>query len=172
MAVLASILIFVGILNLPGNSFVFDHLSAANFTATNITATEFNATNFVATNFNATSVIASNPSQVSSGHLLFWIIIGFFGAAGGAISGLYGLKQAYSLECGTPERVLNNWITLAKPAVGFAAAIIITTFLIAGFVQAANITMSNYVVYVMAFISGFSERLIIGAVEERLPPSK
>lgn len=169
VAVLASLAIIYATVAVPSDSFAFDHLSAANFTATEVTATDFKATNFTATNFNATDLIASNASQVSSGHWIFWIAIGLFGAVGGAISGLYGIRQAYSLESGTPERVLNNWITLAKPAVGFAAAIIIATFLIGGLVQAANITISNYLVYSMAFISGFSERLIIGAVEERLP---
>jgi len=33
----------------------------------------------------------------------------------------------------------------------------------------AKITLSSFVVYSMAFISGFSERLFIGAVEERFP---
>ena len=171
IAVIASLSIIAVMLAVPGNSFAFDHFSATNFTAAEVTSTNFNATNFAATNFNATDIIASNASQVSSTHLIFWIAIGLFGAIGGAISGLYGIRQAYTLESGTPERVLNNWITLAKPAVGFAAAIIIGVFLIGGLVQAANITMSNYLVYAMAFVSGFSERLIIGAVEERLPSS-
>ena len=172
IAVVASLSIIVLMLSVPGNSFAFDHFSAANFTAAEVTSTNFNSTNFTAINFNATDIFASNASQVSSAHWIFWIAIGSFGAIGGAISGLFGIQQAYALESGTPERVLNNWITLAKPAVGFAAAIIIGVFLIGGLVQAANITMSNYLFYAMAFISGFSERLIIGAVEERLPSSK
>lgn len=171
VALLLSLAIILSVLNVPTNNFTFDSLSAANFTATNVTATNFNATNFMATNFTAIDITASNASQVSSSNWLFWITIGLFGAVGGAISGLYGLKQAYSTQSDIPERVLNTWLTIAKPVIGFAAAIIIAMFLIVGLVQATNLTMSNYLIYAMAFISGFSERLIIGAVEERIPSS-
>ena len=109
-----------------------------------------------------------DSTQVSSTKWVFWITIGLFGAVGGAISGLYGLKQAYLADAGIPERVLNSSITTAKPLVGFAAAIIIATFLIGGLIQIENTAISNYLAYGLAFISGFSERLIIGVVEKRL----
>jgi hypothetical protein len=169
VALLLSLVIIPAVTTVPSSSYAFNSLSAANFTASNVAATDFNATNFVAANFTATDILASSEGQVPSADWLFWLVIGLFGAVGGSISGLYGLKQAYSAKSDIPERVLNNWITLAKPIVGFAAAVVIAVFIIGGLVQAADLTLSNYVIYAMAFISGFSERLIIGAVEERLP---
>jgi hypothetical protein len=110
-----------------------------------------------------------STSTISTTNWLFWFTIGLLGGSGGSISGLLGLQQAFALKSDTPERLLNKWITIAKPVLGFAAAIIIAIFVIAGLVQVANITISNYLIFAMAFISGFSERLIIGAVAARLP---
>lgn len=116
-----------------------------------------------------TSVSSSGSVQFSRGSLSFWFAVGFFGALGGAISGLYGLKDAFAASADMPECIFNKWQTIARPIVGFAAAIAISYFVIAGFVQAANLTVSNDVMFVMAFISGFSERLIIGSVQQHLP---
>jgi hypothetical protein len=100
---------------------------------------------------------------------VFWVTIGLLGGIGGSISGLLGLKQSFALDSDMPERVLNKWITIAKPIIGFGAAIVIAIFVFAGFVEVANIEVSTYLVFALAFISGFSERLIIGAVASRLP---
>ena len=100
---------------------------------------------------------------------VFWVTIGLLGGIGGSISGLLGLKQSFALDSDMPERVLNKWITIAKPILGFGAAIVIAIFVFAGFVEVANIQVSTYLVFALAFISGFSERLIIGAVASRLP---
>lgn len=169
IALVASLLIIVTTHYVPNNIFTFDLLSAGNFTATSVTSSNFNATNFAASNFTATNITASSSNQISSSNLLFWIAVGLFGALGGAISGIYGLKDAFTSSTDMPESVLNKWLTVARPAVGFAAAVAIAYFLIAGLVQVADITVSNYLLYVMAFISGFSERLIIGSVQQRLP---
>ncbi len=115
--------------------------------------------------------LTSVPNTITSAPAssVFWITIGLFGGVGGSISGLFGLKQSFALDSDMPERVLNKWITIAKPIIGFAAAIVIAIFLIAGFVEVANIEVSTYLIFSMAFVSGFSERLIIGAVSSRLP---
>lgn len=99
----------------------------------------------------------------------FWITIGLLGGIGGSISGLLGLKQSFALDSDMPERVLNKWTTIAKPIIGFGAAIVIAIFVFAGFVEVANIQVSTYLVFALAFVLGFSERLIIGAVQSRLP---
>jgi hypothetical protein len=115
--------------------------------------------------------LAKVPSAVvdAPDSLVFWVTIGLLGGIGGAISGLLGIKQSFAVEGDMPERVLNKWITIAKPILGFGAAIIIAIFVFAGFIQIADIQVSTYLVYALAFISGFSERLIIGAVSSRLP---
>jgi hypothetical protein len=117
--------------------------------------------------FTLTSIPSTNA--VPTGNWWFWFTIGLFGGAGGSISGLLGLQQAFSLKSDTPERLLNKWITIAKPVIGFSVAVIIAIFIIAGLVQVANIAVSNYLIFALAFVSGFSERLIIGAVAARLP---
>jgi hypothetical protein len=111
------------------------------------------------------------PTTVSAApsSLLFWVTIGLLGGIGGAISGLLGLKESFALDSDMPERVLNKWVTIAKPVLGFGAAIVIAIFVFAGFVEVANIQVSTYLIYALAFVSGFSERLIIGAVASRLP---
>jgi hypothetical protein len=111
------------------------------------------------------------PASVAAApnNWVFWVTIGLLGGIGGSISGLLGLKQSFALDSDMPERVLNKWITIAKPIIGFGAAIVIAIFVFAGFVEVANITVSTYLVFALAFISGFSERLIIGAVASRLP---
>jgi hypothetical protein len=106
---------------------------------------------------------------VPTGNWWFWFTIGLLGGAGGSVSGLFGLQQAFVTTGDTPERLLNKWITIAKPVIGFSVAIVISIFVIAGLVQAANIVVSNYLIFALAFVSGFSERLIIGAVAARLP---
>jgi hypothetical protein len=108
------------------------------------------------------------PDNFANTTVLFWLTIGLFGAIGGSISGLLGLQQAFSSTSDMPQKVLNKWITIAKPIIGFSAAIVIAVFITAGLVKIADIEIGNYLMYGMAFISGFSERLIIGVVEARL----
>lgn len=116
-----------------------------------------------------TLTLVPSTGAVPTGNWLFWFTIGLLGGSGGAISGLLGLKDAFALKSDTPERLLNKWMTIAKPIIGFAAAIIIAIFAIAGLVQVADLTVSIYLIFALAFVSGFSERLIIGAVASRLP---
>jgi hypothetical protein len=118
-----------------------------------------------------TVAISVMPSKIDipTNNLLFWFTVGLLGGSGGSISGLLGLKDAFAFKSDTPERLLNKWLTIAKPVIGFAVAIIIAIFITAGLVQIANTSTSSYLILAMAFISGFSERLIIGAVAARLP---
>jgi hypothetical protein len=111
------------------------------------------------------------PTEVAivGNNMLFWLTIGLLGGIGGSISGLFGLKESFASETDMPERVLNKWITAAKPVIGSGAALIIAIFVFAGFVEVANIQVSTYLIFALAFVSGFSERLIIGAVASRLP---
>ncbi len=119
--------------------------------------------------FTLTGIPGTISTSISTTNLLFWFTVGLFGGVGGSISGLLGLQDAFALNNDIPEKVLNKWVTIAKPVIGFSAAVIIAIFVIGGLVQVSNVTISNYVIYAMAFVSGFSERLIIGAVQARLP---
>jgi hypothetical protein len=80
---------------------------------------------------------------IASTNAVFWLNIGLFGAVGGSISGLLGLQQAFSSINDIPEKVLNSWVTIAKPIIGFAAAVLIAIFIIGGLVQVADIAVSN-----------------------------
>jgi hypothetical protein len=117
----------------------------------------------------AALALGGMPDNISTTNSLFWCALGLFGAIGGSISGLLSLKQAFSQRCDTPERILNKWTTIAKPIIGFVDAIVIGVFLIGGLFQVADLAIGNYLIFGVAFISGFSERLIIGAVTARLP---
>ena len=94
-----------------------------------------------------------------------------FGALGGTISGIHSIKNSYLAGADIPEGVLNTWLTLARPVIGLAAALAITVFVLGGLVNIGEITVGIYLIFAVAFASGFSEKIIIGAVGKATPSS-
>ena len=85
-----------------------------------------------------------------------------FGVMGASISGILSLAKGSS-EARTPDQLVNWWITLARIAIGAVAALAVYTFLISGLLQIGTITPG--LVLAVSFTSGFSERLVLHAVE-------
>jgi len=85
-----------------------------------------------------------------------------FGVMGASISGILSLAKGSS-EARIPDQLVNSWINLARIAVGAVAALAAYTFLISGLLQIGTVTAG--LVLAVAFASGFSERLVLRAVE-------
>lgn len=147
--------------HIPNANVISGNFTATNFTAANVTGTDFTAANFAATNVTVTGVTAIGNAANTS--LYFLLSVAIFGALGGTFSAMLALAKGSTGD--VPERLLNSWLTLAKPIVGAVAAIAVFVFLLGGIIQALNIT--NYLIFAFAFISGFSERIILGAITER-----
>jgi hypothetical protein len=91
------------------------------------------------------------------------LAVAFFGALGGSISGIYSYKTIdWKNNEERPVQILNKYLTLTKPLVGAAAAIVVLVFVSTGFINLE--TTEAYQYLAIAFVSGFSERLITGAV--------
>jgi hypothetical protein len=134
-------------------SFQAQNFSASNVLADNTTINAFNAANFTATNVKAVNGISANS-------LSFLLSVALFGALGGTFSAILALGTNSSGDI--PEKLVNSWVTIAKPLIGAVSAVAIFIFLLGGIVQQLNIT--NYVIFAFAFIAGFSERIVLGAI--------
>ena len=173
------ILLIGCMLQVPDNNYTLTTFSANNFTATNVNATYTNSTaptllaNFTATNFTANNVTAVKTSvDISSGDLSFWCSVALFGALGGTVSGIITIKDAFKTKEDIPERVLNGWVTFARPLVGLLVSIAITVFLLSGIFTLLETAVTKYVIFAVAFASGFTERLIVGVVKKAEPKSE
>jgi len=94
-----------------------------------------------------------------------WICITLFGALGGVISGVYSFqKVSFRNDIDTPTWLMNGWLTVLKPIVGAAAAVVIIIFVKSGIADLGEI--STYQLLAVAFVSGFTERLVNGSVEK------
>lgn len=178
---LVFVLLIPSLLKVPDNSYEFTSFTASNLTATNVNATiqssanitdaaNFTATNFSATSFTASDVTATKTStEIAGDDLFFWLTIALFGALGGIVSGMNSLKAAFKSREDIPEKVLNGWVTIARPFVGLLAAVAIAVFLLSGLFTLLETTVTKYVLFAIAFASGFTERYIVGAVEKQAP---
>jgi hypothetical protein len=178
---LVFVLLIPSLLQVPDNSYSFTSFTASNLTATNVNATiqssanitdaaNFTATNFSATSFTAADVTATKTStEIAGDNLFFWLTIALFGALGGIVSGINSLKAAFKSREDIPEKVLNGWVTIARPFVGLLAAVAIAVFLLSGLFTLLETTVTKYVLFAIAFASGFTERYIVGAVEKQAP---
>ncbi len=181
VGVMVFVLLIPFLLQVPDNSYSFTSFTASNLTATNVNATIpnsanitdiaiFNATNFGATSFTAADVTAIKTStEIAGDNLFFWLSIALFGALGGAVSGMNSLKEAFKSKEDIPEKVLNGWVTIARPLVGLLVAVAIAVFLLSGLFTLLETTVTKYVLFAIAFASGFTERYIVGAVEKQAP---
>lgn len=94
--------------------------------------------------------------------LNFLTTVAFIGACGGVISGIFSVARGSSKEK-IPNQILNSWVTLLRPLVGAISALAVFLFLTSGMVHFGE--LSEYIIFAVAFASGFSERIIVSAVE-------
>ncbi|MGZ5436200.1 MAG: hypothetical protein ACXWID_06920 [Pyrinomonadaceae bacterium] len=94
----------------------------------------------------------------------------FFGVLGAALSVASSLTRS-SVDASIPQQVLASVVTWMRPAIGAGAALAAYLFLKAGLVPALK-PASTVSALVIAFVAGFSERFITGAVEDVVPNEK
>jgi 8-oxo-dGTP diphosphatase len=93
----------------------------------------------------------------------FVVSVALFGLMGASLSGIFSLA-AGSIGARIPERLLNSWISVARLVTGAVAALVVYNFLISGLLQIGGETTSGLILAV-SFAAGFSERLVVRAVE-------
>ncbi|MDT3435973.1 hypothetical protein [Haloarcula sp. 1CSR25-25] len=88
-----------------------------------------------------------------------------FGVLGASVSGLLSLTDVLG-AARVPERVGSNWLTVGRMVTGAAAALTLVVFLVAGILeQFIRIDSNLNTMFAVAFLGGFSERLLLRAVE-------
>jgi hypothetical protein len=134
--------------------------------------TESNATVSTNVTFNSTATNAAGDSIFANYTFtsFFFLGVALFGALGGTASGM--ITIAKSSKGAIPERLLNSWLTIAKPVFGAVAALAVSVFLLAGLLQSVegllkpSAAITTYAVFAISFASGFSERILLRAVGE------
>lgn len=91
------------------------------------------------------------------------VTVALFGVMGASLSGIYSLASG-SIGVRIPERLVNSWISIARLVAGAVAALVVYNFLISGLLQVGDKTSSGLILAV-SFAAGFSERLVVRAVE-------
>jgi hypothetical protein len=85
-----------------------------------------------------------------------------FGVMGACISGILTLANS-STRQNIPEKLLNAWVTFARPLVGAVSALGAVIFLLVGILDLGSQSPGFYLA--AAFTAGFSERLLIKTIE-------
>jgi hypothetical protein len=98
------------------------------------------------------------PFGVEAGPLAASILLGMLGAS---LSVLQSLVQGPSTGR-IPERMATGWVTIARPFIGAASALVAYVLFGAGFITLGASTTAALLA--VAFISGFSERYITSVV--------
>ena len=96
-----------------------------------------------------------------NGALLGSIVL--LGIMGGCFSGILSIARGTS-KGRIPDQLLDSWLTLSRPIIGAVAALAISAFLISGLIQ-LGIYLTEYLILAISFAAGFSERLLVKAVE-------
>jgi len=107
---------------------------------------------------------------LGSGERLAWddpallgsaLAFGLMGASFSALTSLTGQASGQTI----PEQVFTYRITLARQAVGVLSALVVVVLLASGFLQIGQLSKTPALVLLAAFAAGFSERLVVRALE-------
>lgn len=107
------------------------------------------------------SVWDETPST-SDPHLLFNVLS--MGGIGAALSTMLQLTNLVSLEQKIPEKLLDKYLTSARPLIGMASALVVYYFLKSDFINIGDLTHAR--VLAVAFASGFTERLVLSLADK------
>jgi 8-oxo-dGTP diphosphatase len=91
----------------------------------------------------------------------FLIGIILFGVMGGAFSAIMSLSRT-STNKRIPEQIVDSYVTLLRPALGAAGALVVYIFLATKFLN-INVSSGSSILAI-AFVAGFSERLVVRGV--------
>jgi hypothetical protein len=102
----------------------------------------------------------------------YWFVfhLAFFGVMGSCVSSFSSLRAA-SEGKRIPEQLRDSSMMLGRPAIGAVSAIAAFVFLNAGLISLADAPDGPgwYPFMAISFIAGFSERLLVSAVEKATP---
>jgi hypothetical protein len=92
----------------------------------------------------------------------YWVLLGSFvlGAIGACVSALISFSTPQVMRI--PDRIMDSIITLVRPVIGGASALISTFLLLSGVIRGDQLNLAF--LFVVAFAFGFSERLVISTV--------
>ena len=93
-----------------------------------------------------------------------------FGTMGACLSAIFSLAGGVK-GIKIPKLQVNLWITLTRPVIGAISALVIFIFIISG-ILFPNQNLNTAGILSISFVAGFSERLIIRAVETVADNSK
>ncbi len=97
------------------------------------------------------------------------VAVALFGILGQSFSAAVTLARN-PLHSRIPELLAHFWMSLLRPAMGAAAALAVFVFILSGVLPLAELNVAA--VYGVSFAAGFSERLVIRAVETVAGKSK
>jgi hypothetical protein len=160
IAMAVAAIIIVSLVIVPNTTAVI--LNVGNSSATSAAA--------VNVSFNSTATDAAGKSIFTDYTFtsFFFLGVALFGALGGTTSGM--ITIAKSSKGDVPERLLNSWLSIAKPVFGAVAALAISVFMLAGLLQSIeglfkpSAAVTTYAIFAISFASGFSERIFLRVV--------
>jgi vacuolar-type H+-ATPase subunit E/Vma4 len=100
--------------------------------------------------------------QIGLNNFPLVIAVAMLGVLGGCFSGIFSIARS-SNKGRIPDQLLSSWLTISRPIVGAIAALAISMFLLSGLIQLG--TLTEYLILAVSFGAGFSERLLVKAVE-------
>ena len=108
----------------------------------------------------------SIPGEVSVTSLRMLSVVVLFGVLGASVSGILSLAHG-GVDGRLSQQVLASWVTYARLVIGAASALVMLAFLTSGLATLVlqNVVLTPGSVLFVAFASGFSERLLVRAIE-------
>lgn len=100
--------------------------------------------------------------------LLSVLLFGLMGAAFSALTSSFAQSASQTI----PEQAFNYRVTLARQAVGMLSALVAYVALASGSIRVAELTLKAPLYLVVAFAAGFSERLVIRALDRLASSTK
>jgi hypothetical protein len=100
----------------------------------------------------------------ASGDLWYFVSVLLFGVMGAAISGFLSLSSGPTKHR-IPEQLASHLVLLARLVIGGVSALVVYVFLISGILQLGPGDLKPGLVLAASFVAGFSERLVVRAVE-------
>ncbi|HVF43875.1 MAG TPA: hypothetical protein VM936_12720 [Pyrinomonadaceae bacterium] len=110
------------------------------------------------------ATLATTAAGAAIGLRLFWGTVSLAGAVGAIISGFISSIQGDGGRSGIPQELQGSTITFARVALGALSALAVTTLLNSGVLNLGN-KLGYELALAVAVVSGFSERLLLRAVE-------
>lgn len=111
-------------------------------------------------------MVGSQPSflfeEVATDNALLWFTSCLVGTLGGCLSA-FQTYTANALEARIPEIYTNAVLTVLRPLIGGAAGVLAFIFLVSGLISVT--VEKNAGILAVAFVAGFSERLVLHVVE-------